>query len=104
MLQSCPTLCDPMDCSPTVPKMVGLSRQEYLSGFSCPLPGDLPDPGTEPASPVPSYIAGGLFTTELLGKPYMYVCVCVCVCVCVYLFIYLHSASFRRFSNFESCV
>ena len=32
----------------------GFSRQEYCSGFPCPSPGDLPDPGTEcesPASP-----------------------------------------------------
>ena len=28
------------------------SRQEYWSGLSCPPPGDLLDPGTEPASPV----------------------------------------------------
>ena len=26
------------------------SRQEYWSGLSCPPPGDLPKPGTEPAS------------------------------------------------------
>ena len=29
---------------------MGFSRQEYWSGFPCPLPGDLPDPGTEPVS------------------------------------------------------
>ena len=28
------------------------SRQEYWSGLSCPPPGDLLDPGMEPASPV----------------------------------------------------
>ena len=28
-----------------------LSRQEYWSGFSCPPPGDLPNPGIEPGSP-----------------------------------------------------
>ena len=27
------------------------SRQEYWSGFTCPSPGDLPDPGIEPRSP-----------------------------------------------------
>ena len=27
------------------------SRQEYWSGFPCPLPGDLPKPGIEPRSP-----------------------------------------------------
>ena len=27
---------------------MGSSRQEYCSGFPCPPPGDLPDPGIEP--------------------------------------------------------
>ena len=30
---------------------MGFSRQEYWSGLPCPLPGDLPDPGIELASP-----------------------------------------------------
>ena len=33
------------------PLSMGFSRQEYWSGFSYPPPGDLPDPGIEPASP-----------------------------------------------------
>ena len=33
-----------------VPLSVGFSRQEYWSGSPCPPPGDLPDPGIEPAS------------------------------------------------------
>ena len=35
------------------------SRQEYKTGFSFPTPGDIPDSGTEPASPA---LAGGSFT------------------------------------------
>ena len=31
---------------------VGFSRQEYWSGLLCPPPGDLSNPGTEPASPM----------------------------------------------------
>ena len=31
---------------------MGFSRQEYWSGLPFPLPGDLPDPGIEPESPV----------------------------------------------------
>ena len=34
------------------PLSMGLSRQEYWSGLPCPPPGDLPDPGIKPASPV----------------------------------------------------
>ena len=33
------------------PLSVGFSRQEHWSGLSCPLPGDLPNPGIEPGSP-----------------------------------------------------
>jgi len=32
---------------------MGFSRQEYWSGLPFPFPGNLPDPGTEPSSPVP---------------------------------------------------
>ena len=34
------------------PLSMGFSRQEYWSGLSCPLAGDLPNPGIEPASSV----------------------------------------------------
>ena len=43
--QSCPTLCNPMDCSPQAPLSMGFSRQEHWSGLSRPPPGDLPNPG-----------------------------------------------------------
>ena len=33
------------------PLSMGFSRQEYWSGWPCPPPGDLPDPGMEPRSP-----------------------------------------------------
>ena len=31
---------------------IGFSRQEYWSGLPFPSPGDLPDPGIKPTSPV----------------------------------------------------
>ena len=34
--QSCPTLCNPMDCSPLVPLSMEFSRQEYWSGLPFP--------------------------------------------------------------------
>ena len=49
--QSCPALCDPMECSPPAPLSMGFSRQEHWSELPCPSPGDLPDPGIEPRSP-----------------------------------------------------
>ena len=42
-IQSCPILCDPMDCSLLVSSVHRFSRQEYWSGLPCPPPGDLPD-------------------------------------------------------------
>ena len=37
--QSCPTLSDPMDCSPSgSPPSMGFSRQEYWSGVPLPSP------------------------------------------------------------------
>ena len=50
-LQSCLTLCDPMDCSPPGSSVHGFSRQEYWSGLPFPPPGDLPHAGIEPESP-----------------------------------------------------
>ena len=37
-LQSCPTLCDPIDGSPPGSPSLGFSRQEHWSGFSFPSP------------------------------------------------------------------
>ena len=41
------------------PLSMGFSRQEYGSGLPFPSPGDLPNPGIEPASPA---LAGGFLT------------------------------------------
>ena len=35
-LQSCPTLCDPIDRAHQAPPSVGFSRQEYWSGVPLP--------------------------------------------------------------------
>ena len=45
-----------------VPLAMGCSRQEYWSGLPSPSPGDLPDPGIEPESPM-------LQVNSLLSKP-----------------------------------
>ena len=41
-----------------VPLSMGFSRQEYWSGLPCPSPGDLSDPGMEPA------LVTGFFTAS----------------------------------------
>ena len=49
-LQSCPTLCNPVDVAHQAPLSMGFSRQEYWSGLPCLPTGALPNPGIEPAS------------------------------------------------------
>ena len=44
-------------------------RQEYWSELPFPTPGDLPDPGIKPTSPVSPVLAGRFFTTSALGEP-----------------------------------
>ena len=50
------------------PLSMGLSRQEHWRGllFS---PGDLPDPGIEPASPMPPALQADSLLPELMRKP-----------------------------------
>ena len=46
----------------------GFSWQGHWSGLLCPPPGDLPDPGMEPAAPKSPALAGGLFTSGATRK------------------------------------
>ena len=66
----CPTLCNPMDCSP--PGSLGFSRQEYWSELPFPLLGNLLNPGIKPTSPEPPEfpaLTGRFFTTKPPRKP-----------------------------------
>ena len=47
------------------PPSMGSSRQEYWSGLPFPSPGDLPDPGIEPRSPI---MQADALTSEPPGK------------------------------------
>ena len=58
-LQSCPTIANPWIVAHQAPLSMGFSRQEYWSGLLCPPPGDLPNPGMEPASLISPALAGG---------------------------------------------
>ena len=52
------------------PLSMGFSRQEYWSGLPCPLPGNLPNSGTEPRSLMSPALARRFFTTSKeLGSP-----------------------------------
>ena len=72
-------MCSVMsDCLPLrtitcqAPLAIGFPRQEYWSGFPFPTPGDLPDPGIEPMSPVSPALEGRFFITVLPGDPRAY--------------------------------
>ena len=49
--QSCPTLCDPMDCSLPGSSVHGILQARVLEWVALPSPGDLPNPGIELRSP-----------------------------------------------------
>ena len=51
------------------PLSMEFSRQEHWSELPFPSPGDLPDPGTEPTSPVSFALAGGFFIAKPHRKP-----------------------------------
>ena len=48
--------------SPPGSSVHGILQARYWSGLPCPPPGDLPNPGTEPASLTPPALAGRFFT------------------------------------------
>ena len=68
-LHLCPTLCDPMGCSPPGPSVPGFLRQEYWNGLPCPLTKDLPAPEVEPKSPASPALQVDSLTPESPGKP-----------------------------------
>ena len=53
------SLATPLTVARQASVSMGFSRQEYWSGLPFSSPGNLPDPGMEPGSPV---LAGGCFT------------------------------------------
>ena len=81
VVQSCPTVCNPINVACQAPVSMEFSRQEYWSGLPFPSAVDLSDPGIKPGSPA---LAGGYFTTSATWETQVGMCgVCVCVCVCV---------------------
>ena len=51
------------------PLSMGFPRQEHWSGLPFPPPGDLPDPGIEPASPTSPALQADSLPLEQSGKP-----------------------------------
>ena len=49
---------------------MGFFRQKYWSGLPCPPPGDLPNPGIEPKSPVSPALQADSFTIYYSNNQY----------------------------------
>ena len=65
--QSCPTLCDPMDCSLSGSSVHGIFQATVLwSGLPFPSPGDFPNLGNKPGSPA---LRADALPWEPSGKP-----------------------------------
>ena len=67
--QSCPTLCDPMECSPPGSSVHGILQARKLEWEPFLSPGALPDPGIEPGSPV---LQADSLPSEPPGKPLLF--------------------------------
>ena len=67
--QSCPTLCNPMDCSRPGSSVHKIFQARVLEWVAFPTSRDLPSPGTEPTSLESPELAGRFFTTAPPGKP-----------------------------------
>ena len=68
VIQSCLTLCDPMDCSLPGSSIHGILQARILEWVAIPFPGDLPDPGIEPATFMSPALAGRFFTTSAIWE------------------------------------
>ena len=63
--QSCPTLCDPVDCSPPASSVHGILQARILEwGGAISSSGDFPNPGIKPTSLLSLTLASGFFTTS----------------------------------------
>ena len=71
LLQSCPTLCDSMDCSPPGSSVHGPldSLGRIWNGLPCLPPGDLHNPRTEPVPPATPALQGDSLPLSHRGSP-----------------------------------
>ena len=76
-LQSCLTLCNPMNWSPSGSSVHGILQARIQSGLPFPSPGDLPNPGIKPVSLLFAVLAGRFFTTSATWEALKALCTCV---------------------------
>ena len=67
--QLCPSLCDPMDCSPPGSSVHGIFQTRILEWVAISFSRHPPSPRIKPVSPESPALAGGFFTTKSSGKP-----------------------------------
>ena len=67
LAQSCPTLCDPVDCSPAGSSVHGILQARILEWVAISISRDLPNPGIKPGSPA---LQADALSSEPAGKPY----------------------------------
>ena len=84
-LQLCPTLCNPMDCSPPGSSVHGILQARILEWVAMPSSRGSSQPRDWIHVSYGPCIAGGFFTAELLGK-----CLHMGVCVWYICTIYMH--------------
>ena len=70
-LQSCPTLCDPMDCSPPGSVVHGILQARTLEWVALPSSRGSSQPRDGTHVSCGSWLAGRFFTEEPLGKSYV---------------------------------
>ena len=75
LLKSCVCVCSLMSDSAApwtlahqVPLSMEFSRKEHWNGLPLPTPGDLPNQGIEPKSPMSTPLAGRFFTTNTIWE------------------------------------
>ena len=75
--QSCPTLCEPMDYSLPGSSVHGIFQ--VRSGFSFPLPGNLPDPGMESLKRILEWMAIAFSRESLQPRDWTHVSNIFCI-------------------------
>ena len=76
-LQSCPTLCEPMDYSPPGSSVPGILQERILEWVAIPFPRGSSGPRDQTWVSCVCCIAGRFFTAEPPGKPIWYIVVCI---------------------------
>ena len=68
--QSCPTLCNSMDCIPPGSSVHGILQARILEWVVTSSPGDLPEPGIKPGSPA---LQADTLATEPLSHKFIHI-------------------------------